>query len=245
MVRRVHSGILASAESSVIGYAMPRIPAWVMPDHLTLLAASGAVFASVGLVLCGFSGWFLIAVVLGLVCNWIGDSFDGALARYRRTERHRVGFLLDRSCDMLSFFCIFVAFALSPYTTSCSALLFLLAYMLHTFYAMMRVVVDGVHEIGVGGFGATEGRLVIAGWALFAQLLGPERIAARINGVAVLDALTGALLLSAFTFFLYRLMRDVRRLARLEAFREFRRARNASADDVVTVMRPARSNTSA
>jgi archaetidylinositol phosphate synthase len=242
-LRRVHSGFFANREMQLIVYVTPRLPTWITPDHLTALAACGAVVASIALVLSWFSAWFLLIVIAGLIANWIGDSLDGALARYRRVERHRVGFLLDRSCDLLAFFCLFVALAASPYTTPFSALLFLLAYLLHTFYAILRVVVDGVHHIGVGGFGATEGRIAIASWVLFSQLIGVEKMQSRLYGVLVLDAMTAVLLAGAFALFCYRLAFDIRRLGRLDAFREFRRVRSAP-DEVVAIIRPAQTGTS-
>ena len=61
-------------------------------------------------------------VIVGVALNWFGDSLDGSLARYRREERPRFGFLVDHTCDLFSQILIIVAFGLSPFLSLVSAL---------------------------------------------------------------------------------------------------------------------------
>ncbi len=42
----------------------------------------------------------------------------------------------------------------------------LVGYLVNTIYGLMKLVVDGVHIIGVGGIGATEGRVIIGLWVV-------------------------------------------------------------------------------
>ncbi len=84
------------------------------------------------------SGWFLLPFYLGLIANWFGDSFDGALARHRGIERRHVGFLIDRSGDIVSFAIMILALGLSPYLTWNAALMLLFAYFLHATYTIPR-----------------------------------------------------------------------------------------------------------
>ena len=163
-MRRQHFGVLSRPEQYCISGLIGRLPQYVLPDHLTALALGGAAIAALALIGGRLSGWFLVLFYLGLIANWFGDSFDGALARHRRIERHRVGFLLDRTSDILSFVVIILALGLSPYLTLDAALMLLVAYLVHAIYALMRTVVDGVQIIGFGGVGATEGRVFIGVW---------------------------------------------------------------------------------
>src|SRR3954453_16239788 len=158
MGRRIHSGFLNSLEAPAIKQLAPMIPASIEPDHLSALALLGAGLAGISLAACGISAWVLLPAIGGFVLNWFGDSFDGALARYRRCERPRVGFLIDRCADTSSFCVMIFGLGLSPYLSFNAALMLLVAYLLNSVYGLMKLVVDGVHIIGVGGIGATEGR---------------------------------------------------------------------------------------
>src|SRR6476469_9470986 len=86
--------LLARPEQKLLEAIARRLPAFVRPDHLTVLALAAAVaFAVVAAY-----GWFLVAAGL-LVVHWFGDSLDGTLARVRKAERPRYGYYLDHLAD--------------------------------------------------------------------------------------------------------------------------------------------------
>jgi len=209
--RRIHSGVLNSLEAPLISFLAPKIPEFVEPDHLSLLALIGAGVAGVSLASCSLSAWFLLPALLGLVANWFGDSFDGALARYRRRERPRVGFLIDRCADTSSFCLVILGLGFSPYLSLHLALMLLVAYLVNSIYGLMKLVVDGVHVIGVGGVGATEGRIFIGLWALGLQAAHLNLSAFKIQGLPAFDILCGALLAGILVLFVWRVGRDIER----------------------------------
>ena len=93
------AGLTARAEKRALLWLAPRTPGWVTSDHLTLLgllamAACGALYA-----LAGRHPWLLLLVNAFLALNWLGDSLDGTLARYRQVERPRFGFYVDHLVD--------------------------------------------------------------------------------------------------------------------------------------------------
>jgi phosphatidylglycerophosphate synthase len=211
MGRRIHSGILNSLEAPAIQHLVPMIPLSVEPDHLSALALLGAGLAGAGLAACGFSAWFLPLAIAGLVLNWFGDSFDGALARFRRRERPRVGFLIDRCADTSAFCIIIFGLGLSPYLSFHAAMMLLVAYLLNNVYGLMKLVVDGVHVIGVGGIGATEGRLVIGLWAVALQVSQINLSALTIRDVPAFDLACAVALSFMLANFIWRVARDVER----------------------------------
>src|SRR3954453_15627869 len=81
--------LLARPEQRLLEAIARRLPAFVRPDHLTVLA----LLAAVGFPGAAWSGSFLVAAAL-LVVHWFGDSLDGTLARVRRAERPRYGYYL-------------------------------------------------------------------------------------------------------------------------------------------------------
>ena len=186
------------------------------PDHLTAVAIGGALVAGLALVGCRVSGWFVPLVCLGLIANWFGDSLDGALARNRHIERHRVGFLIDHTADVVSLAVIILALGLSPYLTLDAALMLLVAYLVHAVYALMRTVVDGVQIIGMGGIGATEGRIFIGVWVATIQIGRLSFASFPTSNIDVFNMAAAALLVVWFAVFVRRVALDVSRIGSLE-----------------------------
>jgi phosphatidylglycerophosphate synthase len=203
-------------EASLIVFLLPKVPRSITPNQLSAFAASGAAVAGLGLAACHFSPWFLTIALLGLFANWLGDSFDGAVARRNKVERPRVGFLIDRGCDVLSFCVIILGLGFSPYLGVHLALMLLVGYLVNTIYGLMKLVVDGVHIIGVGGIGATEGRLIIGLWAVLIQLLHVNLRAFPIGEIPLFDVVCAASLATMFVVFARRVGRDIDRLKYLE-----------------------------
>ena len=187
MVARVNRSVLRQQEAAAVNYLVVRLPDWCTPDHLTGLSLAGALIAAASLVCCWLSAWFLAPLIVGLALNWYGDSLDGALARLRKVERPRVGYLLDRGADVMSFTAMILGLGLSPYFTLFSAMLLLLIYYAHTIYILLRNVIDRIHVIGLVGIGATEGRVLIGAWAVVAHLAGPGAVQTRAGGFVLLD----------------------------------------------------------
>ena len=216
MSRRIHKGALHAFEQPVISFLTPKIPGGVAPDQLSALSLCGAIVAGASLVLCRISPWFLLSLALGLIANWLGDSFDGAVARYRRRQRPRAGFLIDRCGDILSFSIMILGLGLSPYLSLRIALILLVAYLVHAIYGLMKLVVDGVQYIGLGGVGATEIRLLIGAWAGVCAMTGVD-FAHEGSGFPLADAICGVLLLGALLLFAQRVASDVAKLGDLDA----------------------------
>jgi phosphatidylglycerophosphate synthase len=203
---RVNRNVLRQQEATAVNFFVERLPAWCTPDQLTALSAAGAMLAGIALICCWISGWFVLPAILGLFLNWYGDSLDGALARLRKIERPRIGYLLDRGADVASFTAMILGLGLSPYFTVFSALMLLLVYYAHTIYILLRNVIDRIHVIGLVGIGATEGRMLIGAWAAFAELVGRDIVATRVGGVLLIDLAYGALFAAALAMFIVRLM---------------------------------------
>ena len=203
-------------EATLVGYLLPKVPRSITPNQLSAFAASGAAAAGLGLVACRFSPWFLTVALLGLFANWLGDSFDGAVARRNKAERPRAGFLIDRCCCVLSFCAIILGLGLSPYLSLHLALMLLVGYLVNTIYGLMKLVVDGVHIIGVGGIGATEGRVIIGVWAVSIQVLHVNLRAFPVGDIPLFDAICAALLAAMFAVFARRVGRDIARVSCLD-----------------------------
>jgi archaetidylinositol phosphate synthase len=156
------AGLTAQAEKRALRWLAPRTPPWVTSDHLTLLglasmAACGALYAA-----SGRHPWLLVLVNLGLALNWLGDSLDGTLARYRRCERPRFGFYVDHLVDAFGALLVLGGLALSGLMSPLVAAGFLVAYYLLAIETYLATYAIGRFKISWGPFGGTELRILLA-----------------------------------------------------------------------------------
>lgn len=214
MADRLNTSLLAESERRALRALAPRLPVWTTPDHLTAVGLAGAAMTAAGFALTHWSAWFLSAALAGLFLNWFGDSLDGTLARHRGIERPRYGFLLDHSSDLIAQSLIVVGLGISRYFTLPSALFVLSLYLLMSSYTYLRVATAGVHRLSYGGMGATEFRLLVAGWSLFACWQGPAVVEARLWRFAVLDVTIGTMSAIAFVLFVWMVRQDLSQMDR-------------------------------
>lgn len=203
--RRENNSILAKMEYASIQRLLPHIPQAVTPDHLTYLGLAGACLAALAFVGCLVSAAFLPLAILGLFLNWVGDSFDGNLARYRSKERPRYGFMIDHSVDLLSTTLILIGLGASPYLPFNSACFVLIIYLLFCGYVYVKISADGIHTLAFGGLGATEFRLLVAAWVLLVHVFHlQDTVNAAfvegqvLGGTAIADLLVGSACCMAF-----------------------------------------------
>lgn len=159
-VERIQHTLVTRAERAVLDWLCARLPRWVTPDRLTLLA----ILAAVGIGLCYvFSGSepALLWIAIGLfVVHWFGDSLDGSIARYRGLERPSYGFFIDHSADMAAGLLILGGLGLSPYVRIDFALLALAGYYLLSIHTFLLAKVTGKFQLSHGGIGPTEIRII-------------------------------------------------------------------------------------
>lgn len=207
---RVNNSFLGTHERNILRSLAAKTPPAVTPDLLTLLGLIGALLVLVGFAACNVSPWFVSLAILGLFLNWLGDSLDGTLARYRKIERPDFGYFLDHSCDLISQTFIFVGLGLSPYFTLFSAQLALSMYLLMTSFTYLKVLVLKTHHLSYYGVGATELRLLVIAWALFALWYGPGLIDAQFMGARVIDVTIFSLWSLVFVAFLWKVWSDMK-----------------------------------
>lgn len=170
-MQRINQTVLSGAERRVLDWLCRRMPAGVTSDALTALGVVGAGLCCLGYALSGSSRAWLWLAVLGMALNWLGDSLDGSLARFRNRQRPKYGFFLDHMTDTLAMGLVVMGIGLSPYVSLATALAALAAYYAMTILTMATCLATGVFRISFGGLGPTEIRLIIAGCTVAAIAL--------------------------------------------------------------------------
>lgn len=212
--RRHNQSFLADNEQRLIRWILPRLPAELKSLHLTAFGLFGSFLTAIALIGCNLSVLWLPVVALGVSINWFGDSLDGSLARYRKEERPRFGFLVDHTCDLFSQLLIIVAFGFSPYLSLISALTILLCYLLFSAYTYIRAATQHVHQMAYIGVGATEFRILMIVWPIVGAMLHLHEPLA--NGISKLDGTILALAALAICGLVYKSVRDAFEIARDE-----------------------------
>jgi len=210
------AGLTARVEKRALLWLAPRVPGGVTSDHLTLLglasmAACGALYAA-----SGRYPWLLLLVNAGLALNWLGDSLDGTVARYRHVERPRFGFYVDHLVDALGALFVLGGLALSGLMSPLVAAGFLVAYYLLAIETYLATYAIGRFKISWGPVGGTELRLLLAAANVF--VLFRPRLSAAFGSVLVFDALAAGAAAILMILAVVAGIRGTRALARAEGW---------------------------
>lgn len=157
--RRVNDILLGPLERPTLKWLAAHMPAWVTPDTCTLFGVFGSVMVAASYLLSSYDPSFLWLASLGFVANWLGDSLDGTLARYRRIERPVYGFFVDHVIDAFSVSIIVLGLGLTPYVKFNIACLLLISYLLLSVLVFVRTSVLGEFKISYAKLGPTEIRV--------------------------------------------------------------------------------------
>jgi archaetidylinositol phosphate synthase len=208
--------LLARAETRALTWIAERLPARVMPDHLTALGVLAAAAIAVAYALSNHGdAWLWVASGL-LVVHWCGDSLDGTLARVRGTERPRYGYYLDHLVDALATAMIGIGLGLSPHLLLATGLLVVIAYLVLSINTYLETQALGVFSLGYGRVGPTEARIGLIVLNVAMALGAPLHFTVAGVGLSVLDAVAlgvVALMLAALGA---RAVRNLRELAARE-----------------------------
>ncbi|MBQ7572428.1 MAG: CDP-alcohol phosphatidyltransferase family protein [Bacteroidaceae bacterium] len=158
---RIQTSLLNPCEKVVLRALVRRIPSFVTSDYLTGLGVVGALVIAVGYALTNYSPAWLWLANLGFVLNWLGDSLDGTLARYRNQQRPLYGFYIDHNLDCVCEFLIVLGAGLSAYMSLRVALLIIVPYLMLEVYVMINAHLKNEFRLTYARLGPTELRLII------------------------------------------------------------------------------------
>ena len=121
---REYGGFLAVPEKKALLWLASKTPSRINSDHLTLLGLFSMLAAGASYWAASRNKFALILVVISLAANWLGDSLDGTLARYRNCQRPRYGYYVDHVIDLFGTAALLSGLALSGYMNHLIALMF-------------------------------------------------------------------------------------------------------------------------
>jgi phosphatidylglycerophosphate synthase len=170
---RIEVYLTAKSERRLLNRLCAALPPWMTSDHLSAIGLFGAVLSGLSYVAANWSPIFFWLSSVGLLINWFGDSLDGSLARYRKTERPRYGYFVDHSLDVINYCWLFVGLGFSPYIPMNVALFALIGILLMHVYTLMSNHLSENYNATVFNLGPTELRLVFVYLNAVMYIRGP------------------------------------------------------------------------
>ena len=156
----INTALTAKVEEKSKEYICPRIPKWLGPDHLTVIGILGIVMVAFGFFFGFTNRYYLILVIVGLIVNWFGDSFDGSIARYRKRTRPNYGYYIDKIVDSIVMIIFGLGLGLSGFVRLEISLLLTCIYLAMMLNVDLLVYVEGKSKNSFGLFGPTEIRII-------------------------------------------------------------------------------------
>jgi archaetidylinositol phosphate synthase len=159
---RVQESWVAAAEKRALLWLAWHTPDRISPDQLTLFGLTSQLGAGVCYALALRNRYALLAVIVCLALNWLGDSLDGTLARVRQCQRPRYGFYVDHMVDSFGALALMGGLAYSGYMHPSIAIGLLVAFLMLSIQSYLATHVLGEFRISFWRFGPTELRILLA-----------------------------------------------------------------------------------
>jgi archaetidylinositol phosphate synthase len=159
---RLQRSLTAAAERRCLAWLAARVPSWINSDHLTLFGLLSMILAGASYALARWNRAGLICATVCLACNWLGDSLDGTLARFRKCQRPRYGFYVDHVIDMIGGFFLMSGLAISGLIDWRIALAMLISYLMLSIEVYLATYALAVFRLSFVGLGPTEIRILLA-----------------------------------------------------------------------------------
>jgi len=192
---RLQQSLTAVAEKKALLWMAERTPRWISSDHLTLLGFGAQFLAGAAYALAGWNKQFLWLATFFIAVNWLGDSLDGTLARFRNQQRPRYGFYVDHMADTFGAVFLMGGLALSGFLHWQVAVGMLVGFLVLSTESYLATYTIGKFRMSYALFGPTEIRLLlmIGNVALLyrphAQLLGRTFLLFDVCGVIAIGGM--------------------------------------------------------
>ncbi len=159
--RKSGQSILGPVERRFIDWAVPRIPKPVMSHHLTMLTLVWSVLMVLFGALANREPVWLHAMSVLVFGQWLTDSLDGSLGKYRKQGLVKWGFFMDHLLDLLFAGSLVIAysFMVEVWWLRLSFLVLLLVTCATMAVSFLSFAATNQFQIAYYGIGPTEIRI--------------------------------------------------------------------------------------
>jgi archaetidylinositol phosphate synthase len=194
---RVQEALTAPLERKVLAWLARRTPEWLGPDHMTALGFAAQFLAGFCYAAARWSQWGLVGATIFIAMNWLGDSLDGSLARFRNRLRPRYGFYVDHMVDTFGAIFLMAGLGASGYLHWQVSAALLTAFLALSIQSYLAAYTLADFQLAHAFLGPTEIRiLMMAGnvalvFSPRVELFGREWLLLDIGGAITTVAMFG------------------------------------------------------
>ncbi len=154
--------ILGPIERRFIDAVVPRIPEPINGWHLTMLTLVWSVLTMLFAYLSLENRWWIWAMSAMVFLQWLTDSLDGSLGKYRKAGLIKWGFFMDHLLDLVFAGSIVIGYYfLAPEGTTFMFLVLMLVTCASMAVSFLSFAATNQFQIAHYGIGPTEIRI---GW---------------------------------------------------------------------------------
>jgi phosphatidylglycerophosphate synthase len=194
-VTKTDLSLLTPLAHRIARWIIPRLPAWVTPNQVTMFGLLVNVVGGVCFYLASFNRTLLFGAIVCLVLNWVADNLDGELARARQLTSER-GFYLDLLVDQFGVAIVCLGIAFAHYTYTPLLLTLALSYPLMSYVTLLHVVMR--QHFPLGRISPAEGRMGLIVLALLTFAFPAPLLTIGGQPLGWFDLVTPIALLPAF-----------------------------------------------
>ena len=210
--RRVQESLSSGVEKKALLWLAARTPAGINSDHLTLLGFAAQFLAGAFYAMARWNKYALLGATFFIGLNWLGDSLDGTLARFRNQQRPRYGFYVDHIIDTFGAAFLMFGLAISGCLHWGVAIAMLIVFLMLSIEVYLATYTLGHFQLSYWIFGPTEIRILLAIgnvtllYRPTAQILGHPFRLFDVGGVIAIASMGVMLIVSTIrhTAMLYR-----------------------------------------
>lgn len=158
---RLQQSITAGVEKKALLWMAERTPASISPDHLTALGFGAQILASAAYAMARWNKYSLLLATFFIAVNWLGDSLDGTLARFRNQQRPRYGFYVDHMADTFGAVFLMSGLVLSRFLHGQIAIGMLVGFLVLSVESYLTTYTIGKFRMSYALFGPTEIRILL------------------------------------------------------------------------------------
>jgi CDP-alcohol phosphatidyltransferase. len=159
--KKIGTSIFGCLEKRLIDYLVPKVPRLIRSHHLTLASIPISILIIAFSFLARENDFYLWAVSVMIAAQWLTDSLDGAVGRFRKEGLVRWGYYMDHFLDYIFLASILVGYMILLPDHFKYLQFFILAifgsFMVNSYLALSST---GRFRIAHLGIGPTEIRLI-------------------------------------------------------------------------------------
>jgi archaetidylinositol phosphate synthase len=175
-IKRINNSPISQYEESILKKIVPIVPNWITPDVLTYFAFSAMLLSGILYFIYPDHNYYLLIISFCIVVNWLADSLDGKIAKYRGISRPEYGDYLDHGFDVFSLAVIGLGLSFSKAANTHAWFVFTVIILAAFAINFLKAGITHIFYLSMFGVGPTDARIFLIFLNLVLFIVGNRNI---------------------------------------------------------------------